>query len=604
MTPEAVIFRYLEAADRQPLSVESFIRVLSADADLLGRWLNLTDLGVDPRALTRSVAALPSDEVHSLAQAQAWAVLPIAGSARLGLDQWRAVLHSSFVAELLAERLELDDASVVRWRVLLAVSGVSLARDPELVELGAFRGASAELLVDASPLVRIFAVVDAREVVDEYQAAELAATLLGLEADAFSEIVEAADGRCTELIESLNLDADPDADWSHRLWMQQQVSMLSGLLAQAESHDDIQVAHELVARSLFREVPLLLIDAGAGRYRSTLVPDVVIHADSTASEIAATIRDGGGRAIAEHGGLSVGDRQLLRRMKTTEAACIPVRMNGHVSAILLMNMDEDVDDDFALSLYVVALGQRLANPGAAGEDALELVRRYRQREERRMRELVHEANNPLSVVQNYLHILQMRLQHEDTAAEQLSMIGTELHRVTEIIQRARELPPISELDRDAEVVSAEFDVNDLVRRVHELHLGYAADHNVTLSTQIQPGAVMVQTDGQRLAQVLNNLVRNGIEAAAGERVTIGLDTGVFREGREGIEVYVTDSGPGLPRSVLERLAEPKETTKGGEHAGLGLHIVYRLIAELGGNIDVRTAVSKGTSFSLFLPLRP
>ena len=322
------------------------------------------------------------------------------------------------------------------------------------------------------------------------------------------------------------------------------------------------------------------------------------------SEIAATIRDGGGRAIAEHGGLSVGDRQLLRRMKTTEAACIPVRMNGHVSAILLMNMDEDVDDDFALSLYVVALGQRLANPGAAGEDALELVRRYRQREERRMRELVHEANNPLSVVQNYLHILQMRLQHEDTAAEQLSMIGTELHRVTEIIQRARELPPISELDRDAEVVSAEFDVNDLVRRVHELHLGYAADHNVTLSTQIQPGAVMVQTDGQRLAQVLNNLVRNGIEAAAGERVTIGLDTGVFREGREGIEVYVTDSGPGLPRSVLERLAEPKETTKGGEHAGLGLHIVYRLIAELGGNIDVRTAVSKGTSFSLFLPLRP
>jgi len=603
LTPEAVIFRYLEAADRQPLSVESFIRVLGADADLLGRWLSLTDLAVDPPALARSVANLTSDELHSLAQAQAWAVLPVAGSARLGLDQWRAVLHSAFVAELLAERLELVDPPVVRWRVLLALSGISLPRDPELVELSVFRGTSAELLVDASPLVRIFAVVDAREVVDEYQAAELARSLLGLESSAFSELVEAADGRCAELIESLNLDADPDADWSHRLWVQQQVSILSALLSQAKSHADIQEAHELVARSLFREVPLLLTDAGEGRYRSTLMPDVAIHVDSATSEIAATIRDGTGRAIAESGGLSVGDRQLLRKMNTTEVACIPVRMNGHVTAVLLMNMDEDVDDDFALSLYVVALGARLATPGAA-VDALDLVRRYRQREERRMRELVHEANNPLSVVQNYLHILQMRLQHEDTAAEQLEMIGTELRRVTEIIQRARELPPISELDRDAEVVSAEFDVNDLVRRVHELHLGYAADHDVTLSTQTEPGAVIVQTDGHRLTQVLNNLVRNGIEAAAGERVTIGIETGVFREGREGIELYVTDSGPGLPRSVLEQLAEPKETTKGGEHAGLGLHIVYRLIGELGGNIDVRTAVSKGTSFSLFLPLRP
>ena len=56
--------------------------------------------------------------------------------------------------------------------------------------------------------------------------------------------------------------------------------------------------------------------------------------------------------------------------------------------------------------------------------------------------------------------------------------------------------------------------------------------------------------------------------------------------------------------VLERLADPKETSKGGDHAGLGLHIVHRLVAELGGNIDVRTATGQGTSFNLFLPLNP
>ena len=123
-----------------------------------------------------------------------------------------------------------------------------------------------------------------------------------------------------------------------------------------------------------------------------------------------------------------------------------------------------------------------------------------------------------------------------------------------------------------------------------------------LDLVIRPGAVVVNSDEQRLAQILNNLVRNAIEAASGESVTIGTDTGVFREGREGVEIYVTDTGPGLPRAVLERLADPKESSKGGDHAGLGLHIVHRLVRELGGNIDVRTASGQGTSFSLFLPL--
>jgi signal transduction histidine kinase len=147
-------------------------------------------------------------------------------------------------------------------------------------------------------------------------------------------------------------------------------------------------------------------------------------------------------------------------------------------------------------------------------------------------------------------------------------------------------------------------VNELARRVQELHLGYAADHDVDLDLMVRPGAVLVRSDEQRLAQILNNLVRNAIEAASGESVTIGTDTGVFREGREGVEVYVTDTGPGLPRTVLERLADPKESSKGGDHAGLGLHIVHRLVSELGGNIDVRTAAGQGTSFSLFLPLSP
>jgi signal transduction histidine kinase len=60
----------------------------------------------------------------------------------------------------------------------------------------------------------------------------------------------------------------------------------------------------------------------------------------------------------------------------------------------------------------------------------------------------------------------------------------------------------------------------------------------------------------------------------------------------------------LPRAVLDRLAEPKQSTKGGDHAGLGLRIVHRLVGELKGSIDVRTSTGAGTTFTVHLPLKP
>ena len=469
------------------------------------------------------------------------------------------------------------------------------------MELAAFRGVRAELLQDASLLIRIFGVVDAFEVLDEYEAAQLAQSLLDIDAGHFPELVEWAAGRCTELVRTLELAAEPEADWSNRLWVQQQVSMLTALLGMAEDVAALQSAHAFITRSLFHQVPLLLLEVKPGVYQSQVAADVDIHLNSSASLVADALRSGEKRLLTDRADLSVGDRQLLRRMSCEEAQCLPVRFDDESIGALLMASDDDVDYEFALDLYLQALGQILAGLGQGSDEQTQL-KKYRQREEKRLRELVHEANNPLSVVQNYLHILQMRLQHDSSAAEQLEMIGTELSRATEIIQRARELPPVSEGDGDAQVVLGEFDVNELARRVQELHLGYAADHDVDLDLVVRPGAVLIRSDEQRLAQILNNLVRNAIEAAGGESVTIGTDTGVFREGREGVEVYVTDTGPGLPRAVLERLADPKESSKGGDHAGLGLHIVHRLVSELGGNIDVRTAAGQGTSFSLFLPL--
>jgi signal transduction histidine kinase len=125
---------------------------------------------------------------------------------------------------------------------------------------------------------------------------------------------------------------------------------------------------------------------------------------------------------------------------------------------------------------------------------------------------------------------------------------------------------------------------------------------VTLELEAAPGALVAASDESRLLQVLTNLVRNAIEAAPDGSVTIGSLGGVFRDGVEGVELSVADSGPGLPREVLERLGDPKQSAKGGDHAGLGLHIVHRLVEEVKARIDVRTSTGSGTTFTVFLPL--
>jgi CheY-like chemotaxis protein len=69
------------------------------------------------------------------------------------------------------------------------------------------------------------------------------------------------------------------------------------------------------------------------------------------------------------------------------------------------------------------------------------------------------------------------------------------------------------------------------------------------------------------------------------------------------QLRVSDTGSGIPPRVLDRMFDPFFTTKGvGEGTGLGLSLVHGIVADLGGAIDVRTAVGSGTTFTIWLPI--
>jgi signal transduction histidine kinase len=101
--------------------------------------------------------------------------------------------------------------------------------------------------------------------------------------------------------------------------------------------------------------------------------------------------------------------------------------------------------------------------------------------------------------------------------------------------------------------------------------------------------------------VLLNLIRNAAEAMGG-RGTITLATRIRRaeSSDRSVEIAVTDSGPGIPPEVRAHLFVPFVTTR-AQGTGLGLAISERIVQEMGGRIEVLTAVGAGSTFSVQLP---
>jgi nitrogen-specific signal transduction histidine kinase len=113
----------------------------------------------------------------------------------------------------------------------------------------------------------------------------------------------------------------------------------------------------------------------------------------------------------------------------------------------------------------------------------------------------------------------------------------------------------------------------------------------------------VRSDRNKLKQILINLIFNAAEAMPeGGRLT--LSSAYWHSGQQQgqIELGVEDSGPGIPDEVLQQLYSPVASRKGGTHAGVGLAIVGRLVAELGAVIQCHSTKA-GTRFKLLLPVQ-
>jgi two-component system NtrC family sensor kinase len=114
---------------------------------------------------------------------------------------------------------------------------------------------------------------------------------------------------------------------------------------------------------------------------------------------------------------------------------------------------------------------------------------------------------------------------------------------------------------------------------------------------------MVQCDASQMQQVVLNLVMNAAEAAQGRGGGKIVITTRTNEARDGVEMVVEDNGEGIPPENLSKIFEPFFTSKSdGKGVGLGLAVLYGIVREHDGEVEVSSKVGVGTRFTISLPL--
>ena len=305
--------------------------------------------------------------------------------------------------------------------------------------------------------------------------------------------------------------------------------------------------------------------------------------------------------VANGNPLGVTEEQLLRILRCDSLVCVPLASRTRCLGMLIGGIAAwQVPGLRKRERFLKSFGNEAASAleTALGEDSeaarrvAEVVGEFREAS----RKIVHEVNNPLSIIKNYLGVLGCKLERQEQVSNEISILNEEIDRVSQIVRGLTDLKPETR-DSFAEVNRVLRDVARLFRDTD-----YVPDSvKIVVQTQDLPTEIDIPPDP--LKQILVNLVKNAAEAvnSTGE-IEIVNNGHVNRDGTLYVEVFVTDNGPGIPPDVLTHLFHPIKSSKGEGHQGLGLSIVHGLVKKYQGLISCRSN-SKGTRFELLLPVR-
>jgi signal transduction histidine kinase len=208
----------------------------------------------------------------------------------------------------------------------------------------------------------------------------------------------------------------------------------------------------------------------------------------------------------------------------------------------------------------------------------------------------HELRTPLQVIVSALDVLErpqdIRTQNELTARIRRAANSLAV-QLRDMLTLARAQAGYIELQ------PAVFDARELVREVMENYAAPAKAKHLELRQTIPDDAAFVVADGERIAQLVHNLVSNAVKYTQAGHVQV--DLAPFDEKAGLLSLRVADTGPGLPARILESGFDAKGPLSLGSGRGIGLSVVQTLLRQLGARMTVSSPNNGGSVFEIMIP---
>jgi signal transduction histidine kinase len=221
--------------------------------------------------------------------------------------------------------------------------------------------------------------------------------------------------------------------------------------------------------------------------------------------------------------------------------------------------------------------------------------------------IAHDFNNILTVIHGNASLLQEQLKQYPSCAESLDDISLAASRAARLVRQ------LLAFSRKQVLKPEVINLGRVVGNLDDMMKRLLGDH-ITLEVKVAPDLPAVQADLNMMEQIIMNLSVNARDAMPrGGKLSIGIDIVAITSddahknaeilpGRY-VRLSVSDTGCGITAEHLPRIFDPFFTTKEvGKGTGLGLAMVYGIVKQHHGRVDVQSAVNQGTTFRIFLPV--
>jgi len=216
-------------------------------------------------------------------------------------------------------------------------------------------------------------------------------------------------------------------------------------------------------------------------------------------------------------------------------------------------------------------------------------------------EISHEIRTPINSLIGIIDLLRKR--SNMYAEKEKLFLDTAYSNISNTSRTINDILNLSKIDYNANLDLHDFDIEDLVNDIYQIHKSQAEIKNIELEVTIDEAApTIIHSDELKMRQILTNLISNGIKYTMNGKVSCHIKINDLNN----LHIKIVDSGLGIPEgmqpNIFKKYFTRNDEQKLSNGIGLGLYITKRLIQKLNGHITFTSKENLGTTFTVEIPI--